>query len=157
MGLAVRVYKNIKQTNNEEEYDFEAFVIDDNWKYKIKNLEEGKLYEGDCVDRTISYPYSAHNRFRETLLKLIGRDDLLTSEGKVDWANLPSDIPFYELIDFADNEGCLDWEVSEKLYKDFKDWETKADEFYSDFQIDKYKEWLNVFELGKDRGVVVFS
>ena len=157
MGLAVRVYKNIKQTDNEEECDFEAFVIDDDWKHKIKNLEEGKFYVGECVDRSISYPYSAHSRFRESLIKLIGREDLLKADGTIDWQNLPSDIPFYDLIWFADNEGCIDWETSERIYKDFKAWETEADEFYSEFQIGKYKEWLNVFDLGRQGGVVVFS
>jgi len=91
------------------------------------------------------------------LIKLIGREDLLKADGTIDWQNLPSDIPFYDLIDFADNEGRIDWETSERIYQDFKAWETKADEFYSEFQIGKYKEWLNVFDLGRQGGVVVFS
>ncbi len=158
MGLTVKVYKNIHLTNSKSEYDFRAFVIDENWKYKIKNIQEGKFYNGDCVDNSISYPCSSHNRFREKLIKLIDITDLLKSDGTIDWENLPSDIPFFDFIDFADNEGCLDWEISEKIYKDFKTYETKAqDQFNKFYEFDLYKSWLKVFELARHNGVVVFS
>jgi len=157
MGLSVSVYQNIKKTDNEEEYDFEAYVIDEKWEHKIKNLEKGCIYSGDRVDHSISYPYSAHNRFRETLIKLTGRSKLLKVDGTIDFENLPTDIPFYDFIDFADNEGCLDWEISEKIYNDFKEWEERAMIFYDDFSIVRYLEWLNVFDKAKNGGVVVFG
>ena len=71
MGLDVRTYVNIKLAENEDESDFTAYVIDEDWKYKIKNLQDGKAYTGDFVFRGVSYSYSAHNRFREKLIKLI--------------------------------------------------------------------------------------
>ena len=37
MGLDVRTYGNIKLAETEEEADFTAYVIDEDWKYKIKN------------------------------------------------------------------------------------------------------------------------
>ena len=40
MGLDVRTYGNIKLAENEEDADFTAYVIDEEWKYKIKNLQE---------------------------------------------------------------------------------------------------------------------
>ena len=43
MGLDVRTYGNIKLAENEEEADFTAYVIDEDWKHKIKNLQEMKI------------------------------------------------------------------------------------------------------------------
>lgn len=160
MGLGVSVYKNIKKTEDNYDYDFQAYVIDDSWKDRIKNLEYNAYYIGDVTDTSISYPYSAHNRFRVELIKLIERNDLLASEGYIQWDKLDPKMPFYELINFADNEGCLDWEVSEKLYNDFFEWELQAERKYEGYdQIHNlriYKKWLSIFEEAKDKGVVVF-
>ena len=49
------------------------------------------------------------------------------------------------------------WEISNKIYNDFKKFEDKARNFYSEFSLTRYLEWLNVFELAKNNGVVVFS
>lgn len=162
MGLSVCIYKNIELAN-EENYDFEAFVIDKNWEYKIKNLENHGLYKGDLCNIRVSYAYSSHGRFRESLVRLISRDDLLI-KGKqlvINWQKLEKEIkmPFYELINFADNEGCLDFEISQKLYNNFVEWKDKAMDFYShdEYYKNKYCEWLNIFEKGKDKGVVVFG
>lgn len=157
MGLDVRTYGNIKLSENDEDADFIAYVIDDNWKHKIKNLQERKGYTGDEVYRGVSYAYSTHNRFREKLIKLIDRTDLLDAEGKIKWSDLPKDIPFNNFIDFADNEGCLDWETSEIIYSDFEKYNEKAKVEMNEFDYSRYEEWLQTFYYGKDRGVVVFS
>ena len=157
MGLDVRTYGNIKLAENEEDADFIAYVIHEDWKHKIKNLEEGKAYTGDIVYRGVSYAYSSHNRFREKLIKLINREDLLDSEGKIKWAELPSEIPFYDLINFADNEGCLDWEVSSTIYNDFEKFNEKAKSEMNEYDYSKYKTWLETFKVAKNDGVVVFS
>lgn len=165
MGLDVSVYHNIKLMDNiidEEDfdYDFKAFVIDDDWLDRIKNLEVDRYYSGDNVGHLISYAYSTHNRFRELLLRIIGQEKLLLECGRVNWDKLEpkKELPFYELIWFADNEGVLDWEVSEKLFFDFKTYEEKALEYLSDneWMRDSYLNWMEAFELGKDNGVVVF-
>lgn len=159
MGLDVTVYKNIKRTNSDEDYDFTAFVIDPTWEHKIKNLEKGAKYEGEVSGGNVSYAYSSHSRFREHLLKLQDRHDLLKKDGTVDWERLDKfpELPFYELINFADNEGCLDWETNEKLYNDFKACEGKAVKYAENehYFIEHYKSWLNVFENGKQRDAVV--
>ena len=157
MGLDVRTYGNIKLAENEEDADFTAYVIYEDWKHKIKNLQDGKAYNGDVVFRGASYPYSAHNRFRENLVKLVGREDLLDSGGKIKWDELPSEIPFYDLIDFADNEGCLDWEVSNTIYSDFVKYNEKAKLEMNEYDYSKYKTWLETFKFAKNNGVVVFS
>lgn len=158
MGLDVRTYGNIKLAENEDDYAFTAFVIDDNWKHKIKNLEERKNYNGDSIFMGVSYPYSAHSRFREMLVKLVDRTDLLEADGKIKWSELPSDIPFNALIDFADNEGCLDWEISETIYSDFEKYNEKAKAELDEYNYLIYETWMKTFEAAKNnQGVVVFS
>jgi len=158
MGLDVRTYGNIKLADNEKDADFMAYVINEDWKHKIKNLQDGKAYNGDDVFSGVSYSYSSHNRFREKLVKLIGRKDLLDSEGKIKWDELPAEIPFYDLINFADNEGCLDWEVSNTIYSDFEKYNEKAKLEMHSFDYSDYLTWLETFKSAKNnQGVVVFS
>lgn len=166
MGLDISVYQNYKvldinEDDEDYDYDFQAFSIEEGWENRIKHLEKGKFYEGDQVAHLISYGYSTHNRFREQLLRLIGRDDLLKPEdGKIDWEKLfpENKLPFYELVYFSDCEGVLDWETSEKLYKDFKDYESLANKVFKEdeYNLRRYNDWMETFELGKDKGVVVF-
>lgn len=157
MGLDVRVYKNVKITDNEEYHDFFACVIDDKWKHKIKNLQENKRYTGNRAFVGISYNYSYHSRFREVLIRLIERADLLDAQGKIDWNNLDSKIPFYDFIDFADNEGCLDWEISAIIFSDFEKYNEKAKQELNEYDYSNYEKWLETFKIAKDNGVVVFS
>jgi len=157
MGLDIHVYNNIKVTNDGDNNSFTAFVISEDWKHKIKNLQENCHYIGDCADNSISYPYGAHGRFMAQLIRLIGRDDLLKQNGEIDWEKLPLDIPFIDLIDFADNEGCLDWEISEKIYNDFVEYNDLASTKLDSRTYSRYIDWLNVFQKAKNFGVVVFS
>lgn len=161
MGLSVSVYQNIKLSKNEDDHDFIAYVIDPNWKHKVKNLEYDCSYIGDICNCGISYTYGTHNRFRENLIKLIGRNDLLLNDSTIDWGKLEEEkeITFYDFIDFADNEGCLDWGVNAKLYEDFKNWHGKAMDFGKDvfYFNDYYNEWLEIFNQGKkENSVIVF-
>lgn len=70
------------------------------------------------------------------------------------------DIPFYEIINFADNEGCLDYEVAAKLLKDFTEYK---DKFYALDEVPEYfqgiyNEWIDVCELAvKEKGVIEFG
>ena len=156
MGLSVRVYVNIKPSEFEEDSAFFAYVIDDDWKHCIKNLEYDKGYTGDMVYEGMDYPYSSHSRFRESLVKVMARADLLDGEGKIKWKVLPKDLPFYDLIWFADNEGCLDWEISETIHADFVLFDKAAKKILSDYEYNIYKTWMETFAAAKANGVVVF-
>ena len=156
MGLHIEVYGNIKLAENEEEYDFTAYVTNETWKHKIKNLQDGESYTGDVVFTGVSYSYAAHSRFREKLVKLVGREDLLDNRGGIKWGELPSEIPFYDLINFADNEGCLDWEVSNTIYSDFEKYNEKAKLEMNEYDYSYYETWLETFKSAKNYGVVVF-
>jgi len=134
-----------------------AFVYWDGYLDRIKNLEEGKYYKGVRFDGDeICYSYNSHTRFRESLVKLIDRKDLLNSDGKILWESLDANIDFYKLISFSDCEGVLDFEVCESLYIDFKKHQQKAKETFSDWDYYNYVKWLKSFEFAKDNGAVVF-
>jgi len=160
MGLDVTVYNNIRKTESEDDYDFIAFVIDDSWKWKVKNLEYNAAYCGDSMAKAAGYSYSTHSRFREVLIKIIDRKDLLDRYDKIIWDKLPENIPFYDFIDFADNEGCLDWEVSKIIYKDFVSWFDSAKIVlpkYGLFWLERYEEWMEAFKsASENKGVVEF-
>lgn len=159
MGLSVRVYSNIELCSEDDDNCcFVAYVLDDKWLHKIKNLEQDKCYTGKCICNKIDYAYSTHNRFREALLKLIGRIDLLDANEKVIFKELNSTIPFYEFIDFADNEGCLDWEISEKILLDFESFMPDAIKKLTPYWLSYYKDWRITFNAAaKKKGVVVFA
>jgi hypothetical protein len=163
MGLDVSVYQNVRLTNSDE-CDFIAFVIDKSWNHKIKNLQNNGKYTGDECDCSVRYAYSSHNRFREMLIKLIGREDLLDGGGRIIWEkhDQEKDTPFHDFINFADNEGCIDWETNQRIYKDFAEWDEKAIEFLNPIEhgyfYEKYAEWRVVFKYGSQvDSVVVFS
>lgn len=159
MGLDVSVYGKIRISKNNEDCDFTAFVIDDRWNHKIKNLKPGSHYCGDLIFDGVSYAYSSHSRFRELLVKLIEREDLLNSSGEIKWEELQDQhIPFYDFIDFADNEGCLDWEISGKIYSDFEKYNDAAKHSMAENEYYRYEQWRKTFEVAhKNFGVVVFS
>lgn len=153
MGLDVRVYKKIKKVSHmeHEHYDFIAHVIDDKWRDRVKNLEYGAKYVGDSSGFLISYPCRTHNDFRRALCKMIGLDENAWSDRVLD-----SNTPFFEFFEFADNDGCMDWETSKKLKEDFKNNCVLAEEKLSTDNLEYYMLWFKVFMLASDNGVVVY-
>ncbi len=68
------------------------------------------------------------------------------------------DGPFYELIWFADNEGCIGPEAADDLRRDFV---THVDRYrpppeHGRWWVDKYKAWLNACKLAADAGLIRF-
>lgn len=161
MGLDISVYQNVElciplDENDGDDYSFMAFVVADEFRDRIKNLKYNEYYTGDLVYNEIGYPYSIHSRFREYLLKVIGRSDLLCADGTIKWDELKEDIPFYKFINFADNEGCLDWEVSAELLQSFISFESESEKMNNGRMREIYKQWMKAFEFASIKGVVVF-
>jgi len=162
MGLSVSVYKNVKLTESEEDHDFQVYLPFEGWKNKIKNLVQDGFYEGERESGYVQYSYSSHSRFREDLVKIMGREDLIMEDGRINWDLLieEKELPFYELIWFSDCEGCLDHETSSIIYDDFLEWKEKAIEYFNRINPlnEKYLDWLQAFKSGKEEGsVVVFG
>jgi len=155
MGLSVKVYKNIKITKSDD-FDFIAYVIDKRWDDRIKNLQKNKRYKGVKQNCGISYPCSSHNDFRRMLCNMLGFE---SGEWVQFYSKITPDTPFYEFFEFADNEGCIDWETSEKLYNDFLEYLATAKYILKNniYAFGIYADWLEIFKCAKDNGVVVFS
>lgn len=153
MGLDITVYQKIKLATQEEiensNYDFTAFVIEESWKDRVKNLEYDKHYTGVPV-YGFQCAYSSHSWFRDHLANL--------TQQNLNWKTEPCtpNTPFYELINFADNEGVIDFETSKKLYEDFISWRGKAYESNDERFINYYDEWTEIFNHAKENGVVDF-
>lgn len=161
MGLDIRVYKNLKfLTDNEDifeedkdfDYDLYVHVIDPSWEDRIKNFKKG-YYSGEYIFHGPSLPYSSHGRFRKLLCEML---NVVIEEV---WEDKHPNIPFHDLINFADNEGCLDYEIAEKLYKDFVDNRDKFAELEgTDYYLGIYDEWIEACKLAADnKGIILFT
>lgn len=69
--------------------------------------------------------------------------------------NTEPDNPFYELIWFADNEGCIGALAAAELLADFR---ANKDAYVpiADWAREKYEDWTRAFELAADGGLVNF-
>lgn len=155
MGLDVIVYGNVRLADDEKYAKFIPYVASERWKYKIQNLQEWHLYTGDVIYKGVSYTYSTHDKFRQELIKLIDRLDLLDGN-EIKFGEIPYDIPFYDFIDFSDCEGCFDWECANIIYLDFERFKEKAKSFLNEYYYSIYETWLETFKAAKNHGVVVF-
>lgn len=114
---------------------------------------------GDCFEQTADTEamgfragsYSGYNAFRAELAQLAGR----TVEDY--WQGRANHEPFYELINFADNEGVLSPDCAKALIPDFEQHRgaflTRNQDSY---WIETYDEWLTALRLAADDGLVVF-
>lgn len=67
------------------------------------------------------------------------------------------DLPFYELIWFADNEGCIGPDAAKDLLADFREHAAAyAPREHADYFRQKYEDWTTAFELAADGGLVDF-
>lgn len=70
------------------------------------------------------------------------------------------DLPFYELIWFADNEGTIGPEAAGDLLVDFREHADRftppGEEEWHDYSRRKYSDWTRAFELAADGGLVSF-
>lgn len=102
--------------------------------------------------------YSGYSRFRATLAASVGVENL----GDV-WNNPIRfiDIPFFEILDFADNEGWIGPKACANLAKDFTDHKQAFLTMMEDYalgshEVAKYENFVKGFTLASDGGAVNF-
>src|SRR6266446_8290457 len=100
--------------------------------------------------------YGGYNSWREELARMA----LNTTLKKI-WADIDAfrGKPFFELINFADNEGVIGPITSAKLFRDFTNLSSKAQlvSGYGPFSVyEPYLKWTKAFDLAKDTGFVIF-
>jgi hypothetical protein len=97
------------------------------------------------VHRFHAGSYSAYNAWRDDLRRQFNPDT-------------EPDLPFYELIWFADNEGCIGEIAAAELLNDFRTYAAMYNpgRKYPDYMQQKYVAWQRAFELAAEGGLVDF-
>jgi hypothetical protein len=111
----------------------------------------GSFLQGGCyavTDSTETHgfragSYGGYNAWRADLARQFNRETA-------------PDKPFYELIWFADNEGCIGPDAAKDLLVDFRE-HAAAYVPRDDYARSKYVDWTRAFELAADGGLVSFS
>lgn len=132
---------------------------------RAEGLESGACYGYTEVKHVFSRSYGGYNRWRETLAKLAGyplhyretfgvRND---SHAAAAWNGMvAAGAPFYELVNFADNEGTIGPVVSAKLLRDFIEWDDRAKAITTDYFYDGYCDMRRGLEIAADGGAMDF-
>lgn len=177
MGLDCTAYSNLKHVGQHE-----PDPEDEDWCYNeghvtafaYKGFERSTrgllgmqkdyvngLVGGDCyatTDVTESShwgtSYGGHNRWREELARFATDG----KHGAPDFWNdtVGPETPFYEVINFADNEGSIGPEAARDLLGDFR---THRDAYAAqaeDYDLGHYDKWLRGCELASQDGLISF-
>lgn len=95
-------------------------------------------------------PYRGYGEWRRNLGRQFNPDE-------------DPDGPFYELLWFADNEGCIGPEAAKNLLNDFREHSDRYDPQplhddpeFADWSRQRYEDWARAFELAANNGIVVF-
>lgn len=173
MGLDVTAYHQLKRAEGilfdedgspvGEHADMDLVRVWSNPEFpgREDGLIDGAYYESGPNGEGLSIGYGAYNGWRELLAKLAGYEPVpyeryghteLRHDAAA-WA--VSSGPFWEQINFADNEGCIGPVVCAKLAKDYADFAEKAEAEGGPFWA-RYQEWKACFDLAADGGMVDF-
>lgn len=131
------------------------------WAYagfeqSLSGLDAGRCYSIDVVGQNSmgfrAGSYGGYNNWRNQLCRVVNGIPVSTL-----WTNADNhhDTPFFELINFADNEGCIGPLAAGQLYRDFVDNRHKVTNEDSDF-IQLYDTWTDACELAAGSGVIIF-
>lgn len=163
MGLSAAPFRTATLTEPHERTDqcpeddhVLAFILDPDFHRSLRGLKAGRCYKVSDPEVTVRSSYSGHNRFREELARVF----LGVTPGSIwDDPDIYADRPFFELIQFADNEGTIGPEAAADLATDFTEgrdrWE--ADPRLQPWARETYVEWAAAFEAAAGGGLVRFA
>jgi len=121
---------------------------------------EGGCYE--ITDKTETHAFQAgsyggYNHWRADLARQFNPAPMTYDRGPM-MAEPDPDKPFYELIWFADNEGCIGELAAAELLADFRAHADRYDAGSDNptYMRAKYNDWMRAFELAADGGLVRF-
>jgi len=179
MGLDITAYKNLKPATGitmtedgeplrGEKYAFDlaVFYANPDFPGREGSIKEGVAYEYEDAHGFRAGAYSFYFRWRDWLAKLAGYPAVdatlsigikASSHAASAWHGHKG--PFYELINFADNEGTLGPEVAARLLADFREWDERAKTFAESSEprmYDMYQEFTKAMEYASENGAVQF-
>lgn len=165
MGLDVYAYKAVKRTEMSDDDFFEKepdkhiyLMVHPEFPGHANPLSSG-VYSWEEVF-CFGQAYSAHTRFRNNLAKLAGYEPFGKSELRHFAGAILDEVkegPFWELINFADNEGVIGTDFCKKLAKDFDDFQEKAESVQDDIEFrTRYHRWRQACHLAAQDGCLDF-
>ncbi len=165
MGLDITAYSKLVPAPNAE-LDRDGYPVDwnshfnahkgvlafteENWPGRSGGIAPGVYTFGEAL-RFRAGSYGGYNAWRRDLTQLAGYASI-----DAVWSDAVTEGPFYELINFADNEGVIGAAVSAKLAKDFAEYAERAEAFPDLWFVASYQNWRKAFELAADGGCVDF-
>lgn len=160
MGLDITAYRRLSKVD-EEYRDTEEFYdnrymphpasvewAEQHFPGRSEGIEPGAVYAFEDAFGFRAGGYGGYNAWRRELAELAGYSAEDAHSGKV------TSGPFYELVDFADNEGVIGPVVSAKLAADFRDHQHLVGD--RGLFADLYGKWRKAFEMAADGGAVDF-
>lgn len=173
MGLDITAYGHVKLHEDqsldqegceESDLSLRKLWLNEHFPGRCDEFGDGAIVEYAEYHDGPSQPYGGYNRFREQLARIAGYPSKMIDENGVRseshahyvWDNVDSG-PFFEQINFADNEGTLGPAVCAKLAKDYADFQSAADANTAVEGFSRtYAKWRAAFEFAAGHGVVVF-
>lgn len=170
MGLDITAYRQLRPVEHmpeEDSHEFYELLRVFNipcYVSRAAPLVEGKFYETDApMFGFRAGSYSGYNRWRDWLAKLAGYPAVLD----VGYRTVPTHAagawaaesgPFWELINFADNEGVIGSVVATKLAAEFAEYEERAlaASEGEPWWHEQFQKWRRAFEMAADGGAVSF-
>ena len=165
MGLDISAHAGIKPIKCDDYPDCDHLrpIVLSNFSGRSDGLDAEKCYEAVESEHCASFSYGGYSVWRDRLAELAGYEPVRDSEYGMEyaagaWASTGG--PFWELINFADNEGTIGGEVCTKLVKDFAEYDERAkavdDLYHPSYFYEKYSQVRRAFELGARSGAVDF-
>lgn len=165
MGLDITAHEKAVLTDPHEHTDdcyeadhVRAFVYE-GFERSLRGLEPERCYEvsGESFHFRAG-SYSGYGHFRDLLSKAVPLPGAM-------WDDPPAhaDLPFFELVYFADNEGTIGPEAATDLLADFDEHGERVRAFIAaasapeSFYADKVDDWHKAFRIAAGGGMVVFS
>lgn len=175
MGLDITAYSKLELVGKHTEdwcdlYEthVQAFAYD-SFPRSFRGIEvvgnRDSFIEGGCyafTDGTETHAfragsYSGYGRWRNDLAAQFNPAPVTFGDRGPCMAEPDPNLPFYELIWFADNEGTIGPEAAADLLADFRAHATAYEPGASaDYFRDKYTDWTRACELAANSGLISF-
>jgi len=177
MGLDITAYKNLKVVQNPD-LDEKGYPInyDKEWLpgESMDWSEKEFPGRGEGVDSKTVYTYedsfdfnagsySGYGEWRRRLASFVLGRDIDEDDDSYFEECEKKETAFWQLINFADNEGVIGSVVAKKLLQDFHDHYDKVSEYFEkseddyDWYMGKYEDWTTAFEVASNNGAVDFG
>jgi hypothetical protein len=161
MGLDITAYRGLRKTEAFDDaplndgavpHPDDCLWVDDGvlvWQEKAfpgraEGIEPGAIYTATDRGGFRAGSYSSYDAWRAELARRV-KHRVHDASG-----------PFYELIEFADNEGYIGPVVAAKLARDFAEHEAAVTAKAKPDFVRRYRGWRKVFEMAADGGAVEF-